>query len=335
MRATILIVCFYLLHFVAWGQQPTGNPFNVTYRKPVVREIEKVEPVVQPEIVPVDTLPSTVIDTGKAPDFFNAQSDPDTTVKSETDGSGNPFDRKVKSNEKSEKTLSKSDSTSTKVTPAPLKDLKKPSKGIQVFFLLLSILLLIFIVNVEQGYFRDHWKVIANENYSALQQRNQRSTMRQIINVLGYLIFILQASIFLYHTQNILDIYSPFINTIWSCLFLVATIYIARHLVLRYVKWLFNRERQLMLFGFDITTFNTMVGIVLIPITSLLLFGPESFQKPLVIIGIILIAGAYLLRQLRWLVASRNWIVNSLLLFFVYLCAVEILPLWAISVIFW
>jgi hypothetical protein len=89
------------------------------------------------------------------------------------------------------------------------------------------------------------------------------------------------------------------------------------------------------LFGFDISIFNTMVGLVLLPINILLLFGPESIDKPLIIIGIISFSAAYLMRQLRWMLTARGLIAHSLFLFFIYLCAVEILPLWALSKFFW
>ena len=112
-------------------------------------------------------------------------------------------------------------------------------------------------------------------------------------------------------------------------------IYLTRHFVIRYLRWLFNNEKELTLYGFDISIFNTMVGLVLVPINVLLIFGPENIYKPLVIIGVIAIALAYMTRQLRWVLTARQLIANSLFLFFVYLCAVEILPLWAISKIFW
>jgi hypothetical protein len=116
---------------------------------------------------------------------------------------------------------------------------------------------------------------------------------------------------------------------------LVLCIYLTRHGVLRYLRWLFNNEKELTLYGFDISIFNTMVGLVLLPINILIIFGPENIHKPLVVIGIIAIVGAYLLRQLRWLLTARQLIAHSLFLFFVYLCAVEILPLWAVSKLFW
>ncbi len=89
------------------------------------------------------------------------------------------------------------------------------------------------------------------------------------------------------------------------------------------------------LFSFDISIFNIMVGLVLLPINVMISFGPESLAKPLIIIGLIVAIIAYIMRQLRWMLTARHLITNSLFLFFVYLCAVEILPLWAISKFFW
>jgi hypothetical protein len=190
-------------------------------------------------------------------------------------------------------------------------------------------------VNVERTFVRDLWRVISNENYSSLHHRNQRHTMRQILLLMGYLVFILQAGIFLYHTLDVFEYKGTLLDSIWACLGLILMVYLVRHGVIRYLKWLFNNDKEMTLFGFDISIFNIMVGLVLLPVNILLNFGPESMSKPLIIMGIIALCMAYLLRQFRWLLTARQLITESLFLFFVYLCAVEILPLWAISKIFW
>ena len=159
--------------------------------------------------------------------------------------------------------------------------------------------------------------------------------MRQILLMMGYTVFIIQAGLFIYHALLIYQYHGSVMDNIWASIALVLGIYIIRHSVIRYLRWLFNNEKELTLFGFDISIFNTMVGLILLPINILLIFGPENIHKPLVIIGIIAIGGAYLMRQLRWLLTARTLIAHSLFLFFVYLCAVEILPLWAISKLFW
>jgi hypothetical protein len=218
------------------------------------------------------------------------------------------------------------------IPPAPA---RPPTRGFQIFFMLLSLLFLIFIVNVERSFVRDLWRVISNENYSSLHHRNQRNTMRQILLMMGYTVFIIQAGLFIYHGLRIYQYSGSILDNLWASITLVLGIYLVRHTVIRYLRWLFNNEKELTLFGFEISIFNTMVGLVLLPINILIIFGPENIHKPLVIIGVIAIAGAYLMRQLRWLLTARQLIAHSLFLFFVYLCAVEILPLWAVSKLFW
>jgi hypothetical protein len=159
--------------------------------------------------------------------------------------------------------------------------------------------------------------------------------MRQILLMMGYLVFVLQAGIFLYHVLLQFNYTGSLFDNIWICIALVACIYLIRHGIIRYLRWLFNNDKEMTLFSFDISIFNIMVGLILLPVNVLLNFGPESITKPLIIIGIAAVGVAYLLRQLRWLLTARQLIANSLLLFFVYLCAVEILPLWAISTFFW
>jgi hypothetical protein len=152
---------------------------------------------------------------------------------------------------------------------------------------------------------------------------------------MGYAVFIIQAGLFLFNVLRIRQVEGTMFDNIWISIGFVLIIYLSRHTMIRYLRWLFNNEKEMTLFGFDISIFNIMVGLVLLPVNILILFGPESMYNPLIIIGIVTILAAYLLRQLRWLLTARQLIAHSLFLFFVYLCAVEILPLWAISKLFW
>ncbi|HUR30003.1 MAG TPA: DUF4271 domain-containing protein, partial [Saprospiraceae bacterium] len=156
-----------------------------------------------------------------------------------------------------------------------------------------------------------------------------------ILLLMGYFVFILQAGIFLYHTLIVFDYRGTLLDNVWTCISLVLVVYLIRHSVIGYLKWLFNNEKEMNLFSFDISIFNIMVGLVLLPVNVLINFGPDTLTKPLIIIGLIVALGAYVLRQLRWMLTARQLITNSLFLFFIYLCAVELLPIWAISKFFW
>ncbi len=324
------LIAFLALPFLTIAQDQS-NPFDLKYRKP------------NP---PVSSTPSTP----REPDTTIANNtvvrneevpviQPDTTFQTDSFNitSSNPFDIKEEAEQNDEVPVTIDSAAKKPLVVETKKTLpkQKSSRGLQIFFLLLSLLFLIFIVNVERSFVRDLWRVISNENYSSLHHRNQRNTMRQILLLMGYTVFIVQAGIFLYHAMEAFGYQGTLLDNIWSCMLLVSAVYAMRHIMISYLKWLFNNDKEMTLFGFDVSIFNIMVGLVLLPVNVMLNFGPESLAKPLIYIGITVAVIAYLMRQLRWLLTARHLIANSLFLFFVYLCAVEILPLWAISKFFW
>lgn len=316
--------------------QSTRNPFDLTYRK--------AAPPSAKQTMPEDTVSKEIFQVSPdTPPVPQSDQQKDTAVIpvtiSDTMPPGeasNPFETGTA--DSSDQIAGDQETIDSTVTKEPIPSKARyyyASRGFQIFFLLLSILFLIFIVNVERSYIRDLWRVISNENYSSLHHRNQRNTMRQILLLMGYIIFIFQAGLFVHQTLHFYGYNDTLLSSLWISMGLILGIYLVRHGVIRYLKWLFNNEKEFSLYAFDISIFNTMVGLILLPINILLIFGPETLYNPLIVIGIVVIGAAYLLRQFRWLLASRRLIFNSLFLFFIYLCAVEILPLWTISTLFW
>lgn len=324
----LILVC--LLGFSVHCLSAQQNPFDLKYRKPNPKS--EIKPVSPPS---KDTTALVIKSTPVKPPV--KQDTISNRIKLDTQAiaaGSNPFEKSNIEPADSALNAEKAVKEIKTVVPA-VKEARRPSKGIQIFFLLLSLLFLIFIVNVERSFVRDLWKVISNENYSSLHLRNQRNTMRQILLLMGYFVFIIQAGIFLYHTLIIFNYRGTLLDNVWTCMALVLVVYIVRHSVIGYLRWLFNNQKEMTLFSFDISIFNIMVGLVLLPINVIINFGPDSLIKPLIIIGLIVVLVAYLMRQLRWMLTARQLIANSLFLFFVYLCAIEILPLWAISKLFW
>lgn len=338
MRRNLLFAIFLGMSFGVLAQN-SGNPFDLKFRPS--KKIEVIKPV-KPDTSAIKALPdSSKIKVPPKKTYEDTSILSLGTAKQDSLkklSPGNPFEKKTAadtSNSLVNPVLKKDTSSANIPSIVPPALIKNSSKGFQIFFLLLSLLLLIFIVNVERNFVRDLWRVISNENYSSLHHRNQRNTMRQILLLMGYAVFIFQSGIFIYHALRAFHYQGAVRMNIWIPMLVVLGIYVIRHTVIRYLRWLFNNQKEMTLFGFDISIFNTMVGLVLIPINVLLLFGPESIAKPLIIIGIIAFIVAYLMRQLRWMLTARGLIAHSLFLFFIYLCAVEILPIWALSKFFW
>ncbi|HZV69074.1 MAG TPA: DUF4271 domain-containing protein [Saprospiraceae bacterium] len=338
------LVCYLGFTFPCFGQNQT-NPFDLKYR-PLRPHTNTTKPSIDSSLIktPVqinqeeptrEQINKPQVDSAAVNDGVSGEPGKDTAF---TTSGSNPFELQKGTKKNAEKLSRGSSDIKFHNNPSvklPVNSPRHMSRGIQIFFILLSLLFLIFIVNVERNFVKDLWRVISNENYSSLHLRNQRNTMRQILLMMGYVIFFIQAGIFLSHLIGFFGYSGGYLNNIWVCVGFVVIIYGVRHIVIRYLRWLFNNEKEMSLFGFDISTFNIMVGLVLLPINVLLNFGPDSMAKPLIIIGLVVIVAAYLMRQLRWMLTARRLIANSLFLFFVYLCAVEILPLWAILKFFW
>jgi len=343
MKRFLGITILVAMTIVAWGQN-SGNPFDLKYRPAKPKSIAPASPIVPSKDSAVKTSPSKVKPI-TLPEVKKPSKDsiakPSSLISGDTIKPVDPNNPFELSGEKDTQ-LTQTPITLDTQQQSKQKEISKPpvfktkaSRGFQIFFLLLSLLLLIFIVNVERSFVRDLWRVISNENYSSLHHRNQRNTMRQILLIMGYSIFIMQGGLFITHAMRVYNVGETHLDNVWLAIALVLGIYLIRHLGIRYLRWLFNNDKELTLFGFDISIFNTMVGLVLLPVNVLLIFGPDGIHKPLVIMGVVAIGAAYLVRQLRWLLSAHQLIGNSLFLFFVYLCAVEILPLWAISKLFW
>lgn len=328
MFRAFLVSILFVFAFIG-PNHAQSNPFDLKFRTPV-SEKRIVQPVKK---LPNDTTANAqFVKPVDAKDAAVTRIIPSSPKDSDTSKS-NPFELEKEEIVRQEPVVT--ESRPKAYQPVREKEASKPSKGVQIFLLLLSLLFLIFIVNVERSFVRDLWRVISNENYSSLHLRNQRNTMRQILLLMGYMVFVMQAGIFLYHALQIFNYTGELLDNVWVCMALVMLVYMVRHGVIGYLKWLFNNDKEMKLFSFDISIFNIMVGLVLLPLNVLINFGPENLIKPLIITGLIAAILAYAMRQLRWMLTARQLIAGSLFLFFIYLCAVEILPLWAVSKLFW
>ena len=111
-------------------------------------------------------------------------------------------------------------------------------------------------------------------------------------------------------------------------LFLVflVLVYAVKHFIVRLLGETFMISKEMRHYNFNIILYNILVGIILMPINLFLAFGPSGLRMPMIYTGLALIALMYILRQFRGIVIGSHLIVQNVFQFFVYLCAIEILP---------
>jgi hypothetical protein len=200
-----------------------------------------------------------------------------------------------------------------------------PLVHVLIFGLLFS--LLAWVLSLNRDILRKVYRAALNENFSALLFREQRFATTQYLYYIIYFVFFITGGMFLYLIGREFGWSAWVFRSIWSCIGLVSVVYLLRHLTLNILGNTYPVTKEATHFSFSILLHNILLGIGLIPVTLFLAFGPESLDRPVAIAGIAFCGLVYLMRQFRGLVIGGSFLGSSPLHFFIYLCAVEILPL--------
>lgn len=164
-----------------------------------------------------------------------------------------------------------------------------------------------------------------NQNILKLTKREEGERLSLHFFIM-YSVFFINLSVFIY---LIIKHYSV-INSIkiWFYLLMAVTlVYITRHITLRFIGWLFPIEKEMSLFSFMIMLLNLLGGLLLIPFNLAMAFGSEVLFTPALIGAGIILGLLLLIRYTRGFFITANMISSNVLLFFIYLCAVEIMPI--------
>lgn len=107
----------------------------------------------------------------------------------------------------------------------------------------------------------------------------------------------------------------------------VSAIYTMKFLILKLCGWLFEQDREMATYIFNIFLINNILGIALLPFISVLAFNKHAFTGILIIICLISASLAFFYRLYRGILVGINSITFSPLYLFLYLCTLEIAPL--------
>lgn len=116
----------------------------------------------------------------------------------------------------------------------------------------------------------------------------------------------------------------------WLLLYCAATlaiIYLCKYLFLLFSGWVFNAREAASIYLFVVFFVNKLIGIILVPFLLLLAFASLPIVNVAATIGGCLVAGLLLYRYVVSVGTIRSSLKVNALHFFLYLCAVEVLPL--------
>ncbi len=191
----------------------------------------------------------------------------------------------------------------------------------------LALIILIWAVNINRGFIQKIYRAALNKNFSALLLREQRFASAQYLYYIVYIVFFLNAGLFLYLISRYASWDFGHRGTpVMLFLTFFILVYAVKHSTIRLLGKTFMISKEMKHYNFNIILYNILVGIILMPVNLFLAFGPTGLRMPLIYTGLALIALMYILRQFRGMVIGSHLIVKNVFQFFVYLCAIEILP---------
>ena len=194
---------------------------------------------------------------------------------------------------------------------------------------LLSLLIILIVKKINRRRFSDLIRLFANSNYLRIYLKEHR--FLDIFDFILFLNFIINCTTYTY------ILYGSFINLIeintnkFAAISITFTIFLAlasMPFAFTYPlmkRYLFDLHKTISILIFQqISTIN-FIGIMLLPINLLLVFG-LNFDIRWIIISIVLIATTILIGMLKTIQTNLNFVLSNFLYFILYICTLEIGP---------
>jgi hypothetical protein len=209
-----------------------------------------------------------------------------------------------------------------------ISDERKPSSKDSLFYLLTGLtFFLAFLKLAFPKYFQNLFRLFLQ---SAFLQKHAKEVISQnnLPSLLFNLLFIFSGGLFVtlvaLHYQLVRV---PFWILLAYCCTGLAVIYIGKFLFIHFSGWVFNAKEAALTYTIIVFLVNKMLGIILIPILLLLAFSTGNIVNELITGCMVLLAILLVYRYLVSFNVIRSSIKVNPIHFFIYLCAVEVLPI--------
>lgn len=207
-------------------------------------------------------------------------------------------------------------------------DYKQKESKDMYFYLLLSITAFLAFVRM---FFPKFYKALFELFFqTSMRQKQYRDQLQQdyVASFLINLLFIISTGLFL--TLVALH-YSLVPLSFWSIYgystLLLTLVYTGKSLFLSFAGWVFDNKSAAQGYIFLVSLINRIMGILLIPFSVLLALGNESIHGFITVLSLSMVIIMISYRYFVSFGSLRNELKISALNFFLYLCAVEIMPI--------
>lgn len=205
---------------------------------------------------------------------------------------------------------------------------KKRSSKDEIFYLISCLLLfLAFIKLVFSRYFKNIFRLFFQPSFRQKQTREQLQ-QNNLPSLLLNLFFIFSAGTyisFLLQYYHLIDI--SFWNLLLYTNASLLVLYFGKFIFLSFAGWVFDVKEASEAYIFAVFLINKILGVILIPFTLLMAFSEPPVINISITISLLIILLLVIYRYLVSYPSVRREVKVSVLHFFFYICAFEIMPL--------
>ncbi|NJN34671.1 MAG: DUF4271 domain-containing protein [Saprospiraceae bacterium] len=147
-----------------------------------------------------------------------------------------------------------------------------------------------------------------------------------------YALFWINAGILAYLSMPLLGLRLPFgqLATFSLCVLGVSVVFLTKHAVLYIIAHTFPIGKEVKTYNFIMLNVGILLGLILMPINIFIAYAPSGVNQFFVYAALTIIAILYIVRALRGLTIATPFLIENRFHFLLYLCAVEIAPLFVI-----
>jgi Domain of unknown function (DUF4271) len=197
-------------------------------------------------------------------------------------------------------------------------------------FLTFLLLFFVFSVSSNRAALGKAWRSFLSDTALSLVQREASGFVGITPYYLLYASFLLNAGLFIFLVTRFFAA-EKFnnISFLLFCLLLSILAFVSKHILLSVMSFLFPVREEVGRYNFLIIIFNCILGVFLLPCNLMLAFNQE-YQILLVFWMLGLVMVFYLYRSFRSSSLTRKFLGTSNFHFLLYLCAVEIAPVFIV-----
>jgi hypothetical protein len=204
---------------------------------------------------------------------------------------------------------------------------EKESKDVLFYTLALLVFLLGFIKTAFPKYFQNLFKLFFQ---TSLRQKQTKEQLAQdsFASLLINLLFLLSTGLFI----TLVIESNQWTNLQFWLLYAYVTavlgiIYLGKYFFISFAGWVFNNSASAASYLFLVAVVNRIMGVVLLPLNVLLAFADPTIGSVVATISFGVVTLLFIYRYLVSFGLLRTDLQLNPFHFFLYLCAVEILPM--------